>query len=50
MIDILILSGIGAMVYLAVRYIRRQKVRGVHCVGCPDAGHCQGNCSGCGMK
>ena len=50
MIDILILSGVGAIVFLALRYIRRQKARGVQCVGCPDAGRCQGSCSGCGLK
>ena len=30
-----------------IRYIIREKKRGVRCVGCPDSGKCSAGCSGC---
>lgn len=35
------------IVGVAVAYIRKEKKRGVRCVGCPDGGKCSGHCSGC---
>ena len=29
-----------AIVFFAVRYIVKEKRRGVHCIGCPAAGSC----------
>jgi len=31
----------------AAGYIRKQKKKGVHCIGCPDAGSCSGQCGSC---
>lgn len=28
----------------AVRYIHKEKKRGVHCIGCPSAGSCSRSC------
>jgi len=28
-------------------YIRREKKKGIKCIGCPDAATCSGNCAGC---
>lgn len=47
MLDILILAVVGLIVGLAAGYIRRQKGKGVQCVGCPDASSCSGNCGSC---
>ena len=41
----------GAVVALiiggAVTYIIISKKKGKGCIGCPDSGNCQGNCSSC---
>ena len=47
MADILIVVVVLGIVGAAVWYIRREKKRGVRCVGCPDGGTCAGHCSGC---
>jgi hypothetical protein len=31
----------------AAAYIRKEKKKGVKCIGCPDAATCSGHCSGC---
>lgn len=42
----LIVIGIILVVLLgAALYIARSKKKGVHCIGCADAGKCSGNCS-----
>ena len=48
MMDWIILGIVAAVVGFAVSYIRKEKRRGVACVGCPDAKSCSGACSGCG--
>ena len=48
MTDIILVLVIVAIVGGAILYIRKEKKRGVRCVGCPDGGVCGGNCSGCG--
>ena len=30
----------AAILFLAIRYIYREKKKGVHCIGCPMAGSC----------
>ena len=53
MTDLIIVAVVAAIVGFAVWFIRKEKRRGVQCVGCPDAKTCSGNCSGCngcGMK
>ena len=51
MTDLIIIAVVVAIVGFAVFYIRREKRRGVQCVGCPESktcsGSCGGNCSGC---
>ena len=46
-VDILVLAVIAVIVGLVIRYIYRAKKKGIKCIGCPDAGKCTGNCSGC---
>ena len=48
MTDVIVALVIVAIVGAAIAYIRKEKKRGVRCVGCPDGGMCGGNCSGCG--
>ena len=47
MTDLILIAVIAAIVGTAIWYIRREKRRGVRCVGCPDAKNCSGNCGGC---
>ena len=48
MADFLVLFVVAALVGGALTYIRKQKQRGVDCIGCPHAGQCekkrQGGC------
>lgn len=48
MVNAVILLVVAAIVGGAVFYIRREKKRGVKCVGCPYAKTCGGNCGCCG--
>ena len=53
--NIIVIAIVALIVGLAVWYIRKEKRRGVQCIGCPDSkscssksGGCSGNCSCCG--
>ena len=48
MVNFILALIIIAIVSGAIAYIRKEKKRGVRCVGCPDGGTCGGNCGGCG--
>ena len=48
MVNFVLVLVIVVIVGSAIAYIRKEKKRGVRCVGCPDSGTCRGNCSGCG--
>jgi len=48
MTDLILILVIAAILAGAILYIRKEKKRGVRCVGCPDGGTCGGNCSDCG--
>ena len=45
--SIILIAIIALIVGLAVWYIRKEKRRGVQCVGCPDSKTCSGHCAGC---
>ena len=47
MTDFIIIAIVAIIVGSAVWYIRKEKRRGVQCVGCPDSKTCSGCCSGC---
>ncbi len=47
MTDLILVLVIAVIVGAAIAYIRKEKKRGVRCVGCPDAGACGGHCNGC---
>lgn len=47
MADFIIVVVLLILVGAAIAYIRKEKKRGVRCVGCPDGGTCSGHCSGC---
>ncbi len=51
MIDFIIIAIILVMMGMAIAYIRKQKKKGVKCIGCPAAGECtrkNRNNTGCG--
>lgn len=50
MIDILIALVVAAVVIAAAAYIRKEKKKGVKCIGCPNGARCSGNCGGCGTE
>ncbi len=45
--NIIVIAIVALIVGLAVWYIRKEKRRGVQCVGCPDSKTCSGHCAGC---
>ena len=45
MADMIVIALVVLVVGLSARYIRREKKRGVKCIGCPGGG----NCAACGM-
>jgi len=45
--NIIVLAAVAGIVALAVWYIRREKKKGVRCIGCPDSKTCSGHCAGC---
>ncbi len=50
MADFIIIAVVALAVFLAMRYIIREKKKGVKCIGCPAAGTCanrQMDASGC---
>ena len=46
-IDYILIAIVAAIVGGAAFYIYKAKKSGKKCIGCPDAGSCSGNCSGC---
>jgi len=48
MADLIVGGILIAVVVAAILFIRKEKKRGVKCIGCPDGGSCsrKGNCSG----
>ena len=51
-VDIVIILVIGAVLGLALGYVRKAKKNGKKCIGCPDScacshGNCNGGCTGC---
>ncbi len=47
MTDLILGLIIAAILIAAIAYIRKEKKRGVRCVGCPDGGSCGGSCNSC---
>ena len=47
MADLILLFVILLIVGAAVVYIRKEKKRGVTCIGCPHAQACAHKCNGC---
>lgn len=45
--NFVVLAVIAAILTAVIGYIRREKKKGVQCIGCPDSKTCSGNCSGC---
>ena len=45
--NILVIATVALIVCLAIFYIRKEKRRGVQCVGCPDSKTCSGQCGSC---
>ena len=37
---IIAIIAVAVILFLAIRYIVREKRKGVHCIGCPMAGSC----------
>jgi len=47
MADIIIVVVVAVLLGAAIRYIIKEKKRGTRCIGCPDAGNCMKQNSGC---
>jgi hypothetical protein len=47
MATVIAVVALAAVIFLAVRYIVKEKKRGVRCIGCPYAGTCSKADSGC---
>ncbi|MBQ9123739.1 MAG: FeoB-associated Cys-rich membrane protein [Lachnospiraceae bacterium] len=50
MVDFVIAGIVILILLLAVVYIRKEKRKGIQCIGCPDAPRCAStgeNCAGC---
>lgn len=45
MMDLIVIAAVALIVAAAARYIYKEKMRGVVCIGCPHAGTCSGHCS-----
>lgn len=45
MTDLLVVVILLVIVVLAVLYIRKQKMSGAKCIGCPHSGKCGSSCS-----
>ena len=50
MINVVLVLIIMLIVGGAIAYIRKEKKRGVKCVGCPSGDTCGGKCGGCTLK
>lgn len=48
MVNFLVILVVAAIVFGAAWYIRKEKKKGVRCIGCPDSATCSGHCAGCG--
>lgn len=46
MVDVILIAVLLVMVGSAVVYIKKEKKKGVKCIGCPAAGNCSHNCNG----
>lgn len=47
--NVIVIAVAAGIVFLAGRYIYREKKKGAVCVGCPYSGNCGRSCSGgCG--
>lgn len=42
--NVIVIALLVLIVGSAVLYIRKEKKRGVHCIGCPSAGSCSSSC------
>jgi len=45
--NIIVITVVALIVGAAGWYIRKEKRRGVHCIGCPDSKACSGQCAHC---
>lgn len=46
MVDFIVVAVLGVIVGAAILYIRKEKKKGVTCIGCPHAAACA-KCGGC---
>lgn len=44
MIDAIIISILAVVIFLAIRYIVKEKAKGRKCIGCPSSGCCSKSC------
>lgn len=45
--NIIVIAIVALIIGFAVWYIRKEKRRGVQCVGCPESKTCSGHCASC---
>ena len=47
MTDLIVIGLLCLILGGALYYVRREKRKGVRCIGCPDGAGCSGTCPGC---
>ena len=45
--NVIVIGIVAVILTAAIRYIRKEKRQGAHCVGCPHARNCCSDCKGC---
>ena len=45
--NLLVIAIVALILGSAVLYIRKEKKKGIKCIGCPDSATYSGNCAGC---
>lgn len=45
--NFVVIAIVSLIIGLAVRYIYKEKKRGVKCIGCPNGCSCSGQCGSC---
>ena len=48
--NLLVIAIVALILGSAIFYIRKEKKKGVKCIGCPDSATCSGSCAGCSGK
>ena len=45
--NFVVIAIVALILGCSILYIRKEKKKGIKCIGCPDSATCSGNCAGC---